>query len=267
MTEPEIPDLPLTPVSKILKDEECPNVSIIIPCYQRKEFISLILTNIVYTDYPKSKLEVCILQDGDVNLLEPEELEFFRQHSGCRINYQYEKGIRRSIGEKRNKLVKMASHKFIACMDSDDIYFPTYIRYSVSALLEFKAGITSSASMLFIYPELEYKITGIRCGHKFQGHEACMVFTKKHWKQMSGFISRGQKGNQGEGVKMISYNEKQMVNLDVSKLMMCVCHNDNTISKDRFIDAEMEVSLDESFPHLVCLKKIISQMRLQNSPS
>jgi len=257
----EIPDLPIKEVSKILTDEECPHISILIPCYKRRKFISLILTNIVYMDYPKSKIEVCILQDGPEDLLNPTEQEFFKKQSGCRLNYKYEPKVRRSIGDKRNRLVKMASHKICVSMDSDDIYLPTYIRYSVSALKEFKVGITSSASMLFIYPHYNYKLTGIRCGYKHQGHEACCVFTKKHFNSMGGFISRGDQGNQGEGVKMIAYNEKNMVNLDIRKLMCCVCHNGeegNTIDKERFKDAEMDGDFTK-MPHVEILKRILSQ--------
>ena len=257
----EIPKLPVAKVDKILSDEECPNVSIIMPCYQRREFLPLILTNILCMDYPKSKIELCILQDGPDDLFQGQELEYFKEQTKVRIVYVYEKDIRRSIGEKRNRLVKMASHKIIASMDSDDIYLPTYLRYSVSALKENKAGITSSASMLFLYPKKDYLLTGIRCGYKHQGHEACCVFTKKHWKSMGGFISKGEKGNQGEGVKMIEFNEKQMVNLDVGRLMICVCHDNNTISKDRFKDAKIDTQVKD-LPHIDILKGIFSQNEL-----
>jgi len=258
----EIPDLPCAKVSKILTDEECPNVSIIIPCYKRRKFVPLMICNIFHMDYPKERLEINILQDGPEDLFRnKQELEYFKEMCGCKINYVYEKDIRRTIGEKRNRLVKMASHKIIACMDSDDIYMPTYLRYSVSAMKEHKVGITSSASMMFCFPHYDYKLTGIRCGHKRQAHEACCVFTKKHWRSMQGFISKGEKGNQGEGVKMIDYNEKNMVNLDIRMLMICIVHNvdeGNTINKERFKDADMDGSL-EDFPHLECLKMILNQ--------
>jgi len=257
--EKEIPDLPVVKVSKILTDEECPNVSIIIPCYKRRQFASLMMCNIFHMDYPKSKLEVCILQDGPEDLLSPIELELFKEKCGCGINYKYEKDVRRTIGEKRNRLVKMATHKIIACMDSDDIYMPTYLRYSVSAMKQYKVGITSSASMMFCFPQYDYKLTGIRCGHKRQAHEACSVFTKKHWRSMGGFVSKGSGGNQGEGVKMIDYNEKNMVNLDIRLLMICIVHSvdeGNTIDKERFKDCDMDGSI-EDLPHLDLLKLIL----------
>jgi len=262
-------DLPIAKVDKILSDEELPNVSVIIPCYLRRKFVPLMMMNIFHMDYPKSKLEVCILQDGPEDLFTQYELELFKEKCKCRVNYKYEKDIRRSIGEKRNRLVKMSSHKIIACMDSDDIYYPTYLRYSVSAMKEHKAGITSSAQMLFMYPQYDYKITGIRCAKKHQGHEACCVFTKKHFNSMGGFISKGEHKNQGEGVKMIAHNEKNMINLDIRFLMICIVHTEdggNTISKDRFKDCDMEGSM-KGYPHLDVLKMILDNVDLVNHSS
>jgi cellulose synthase/poly-beta-1,6-N-acetylglucosamine synthase-like glycosyltransferase len=255
----KIPDLDVAKVDKILSYEELPPVSIIIPCYKRRKFVPLMLCNIFYLDYPKNKLEVCILQDGPEDLFPHNNLEYFKKNCGCAVNYKYEPNVRRTIGEKRNRLVKMASYKIVACMDSDDIYMPTYLRYSVSAIKQYKVGITSSASMMFCFPQYDYKLTGIRCGFKRQAHEACAVFTKKHFRSMGGFISKGAKGNQGEGVKMIDHNEKMMCNLDIRMLMVCVVHSvdeGNTIDKERFKDADVEGSI-QSLPHLDCLKLIL----------
>jgi hypothetical protein len=267
----EIPDLPYTPVTQLLSDDECPPVSILIPCYLRRKFKPLILCNIIYMDYPKDKLELCILQDGPEDLFESsEERKWFEEQIGpTRLKYVYEPKVRRSIGEKRNRLVKIATHKICAMIDSDDIYIPSYIRYSVSAMKEHKAGITSSASMIFMYPEKNYKLSAIRCGHKHQGHEATMVFTKKHFNSMGGFIGRGSQGNQGEGTKMITYNEKNMINLSIDRLMVCVCHSGddgNTINKDRFLSAEFQSELADT-PHLRCVKRIFSQSESQTSLS
>ena len=255
----KIPDLDVTKVDKILSYEELPPVSIIIPCYKSRKFVPLMLCNIFYMDYPKNKLEVCILQDGPEDLFPHNSLEYFKKNCGCAVNYKYEPNVRRTIGEKRNRLVKMASYKIVACMDSDDIYMPTYLRYSVSAIKQYKVGITSSASMMFCFPQYDYKLTGIRCGFKRQAHEACAVFTKKHFRSMGGFVSKGAKGNQGEGVKMIDHNEKMMCNLDIRMLMVCVVHSvdeGNTIDKERFKDADVEGSI-QSLPHLDCLKLIL----------
>jgi len=228
----DIPDLPFDPVTLNLSDAELPHVSILIPCYKRREFLPLIISNIQTQTYPKDKLELVILQDGPEDLFQDLHVRsLFELAIGIKFIYKYEKNIRRSIGEKRNRLVKMASHKICAMMDSDDIYLSDYVRYSVNGLKEYNAGITSSACMTFVYPRLDFKMSAIRCGFKYQCHEACAVFTKKYFNSVGGF----QKSSQGEGVKLFQGAESKILNLDIQRLMICVCHDNNTIDKQQFL--------------------------------
>lgn len=81
---------------------------------------------------------------------------------------------------------------------------------------------------------------------------------------MGGFASRGQHANQGEGAKMIAFNEKNMVNLDICRLMICIGHTAgisgdeaNTIDKEQFLKAEMPGELSD-LPHVRAVKKIFS---------
>tara|TARA_R110002050_G_scaffold165293_1_gene295636 strand:- start:1225 stop:1503 length:279 start_codon:yes stop_codon:yes gene_type:complete len=78
---------------------------------------------------------------------------------------------------------------------------------------------------------------------------------------MGGFACRGQHANQGEGAKMIAFNEKNMVNLDICRLMICVAHGGdegNTIEKEQFLKAEFNAELAD-LPHIESLKKIFSE--------
>ena len=261
----EIPHLPFAEVKPVYQNgSDLPCVSITIPCYKRRKFIPLMITNIVNQHYPAEKIEVVILQDGEEDLFEtPQHKKMFEEAiKPRRLNYVYEgPRVRRSIGEKRNKLVKMASHKIIASMDSDDIYFDKYILISVNALKQYNAGITSSAAMLFTYPTDNFKMSAIRCGYKEQGHEATCVFTKKHFKSMGGFRSKGTGASRGEGSKMIWGGENKMVNLDIKDLMCCVGHageEGNTIDKEQFKYADIEGALEPKSPHVRVLEKIFS---------
>ena len=53
---------------------------------------------------------------------------------------------------------------------------------------------------------------------------------------MNGF----GKASSNEGTGMIDYNENKCLRTDADKVIICVCHNDNTISKDRFSDKSNE---------------------------
>ena len=239
---PDSATLPIDEVSLNLSDKDLPPVSIIMPCYKRRRFIPLIIANIFNQDYPKDKLELCILQDGEQDLfIDKSRLDKFRQAIyPVKLKYKYEPNIRRSIGNKRNILVKkMASYKFIASMDSDDIYMNSYIRYSINALKQYKAGISTSVSMLFVYPHKDFIMSAITCGFKQQGHEGCSVFTKKHFQQVGGF----GKSQTAEGVRMLAL-EDRVLNLNITKLMVCVSHNvdeGNTVDKEQFITDERKM--------------------------
>jgi cellulose synthase/poly-beta-1,6-N-acetylglucosamine synthase-like glycosyltransferase len=133
-----------------------PKVSILIPTYNRPEFLPLIGVNIVCQDYPKELLEVVIIDDHPTNQLFPNEqtLKAFQDQLEIPVTYLYKPQRHLSIGEKRNFLVKCAKHKILINFDDDDLYFPTYIRYSVTQLLKNKVGMVGSNQMLFLYPHL-----------------------------------------------------------------------------------------------------------------
>ena len=190
-----------------MSQTEFPNVSILMPTYDRRNFLPLIMTNLYSIDYPKDKLEVVIIDDHKSPLfINDTEVKMVMERVGININYIRDTSRHLSIGEKRNRLVKFAKHKICINMDDDDIYFPNYIRYSVDLLQSNKYGLVGSAQMLFLYPHHNWKIAGIQCESKRQIHEATMCFTKKYWRSMGGFSKNGN----GEGAKMVDFNDKEM---------------------------------------------------------
>jgi glycosyltransferase involved in cell wall biosynthesis len=241
---------------QILDHKDCPHISVLIPTYNRRKFLPLVMSNLMNMDYPKHKMEVCIIDDGK----EPLFVDDFSKENCIRmlspISINYHRFLERhlSIGEKRNKLVKMAKHKIVANMDDDDLYLPTYLRYAVSVLMEYKVGIVHSPQMVFVFPNDNFKTTAIVCQAKRQGHEATQVFTKKHFNSMGGY----EKSSQGEGAKMVDFNEKKCRCLDVRMCMMCICHNNNTIDKNLFNKDHMiiDCDIDDSIKRLitVCLQ-------------
>jgi len=133
----------------------------------------------------------------------------------------------------------MNKNKYVAMMDSDDIYLPTYPRYAISTLKLNKMGIVGSQSMLFAYPFHNYEMSAISCQHKRQIHEGCSVISMKHFRSTNGF----QKSSQGEGVGLLDYCENRAQDLDISLCMICIDHGENTISKDIFRDKSIDAKL------------------------
>jgi len=242
---------------------DLPEVSILTPVYDRKKFLPLMISNMINIQYPKNKLEWVILdswsKDGKAS--EPlfkseEEIRHYSRVISINIKYVYRpEGL--SIGKKRNMLVKEARHKYCINMDSDDIYLPHYILYSVRELIKNKKECCGSPQMLFLYPNDNYKVTGISCPSMRQIHEATMCFTKKHHKRMGGYATNSQ----GEGAKMVDgCNEKFFLKTDITKCMICVCHDNNTVGKEGFNKDDItlnDVKLDE-LPQMKIVKDIFS---------
>ena len=242
---------------------DLPNVSILTPIFNRKRFLPLMLDNIkLIADYPKDKLEWIILdshsRDGVVGeklFSSQEEVDSISQNIGIKIIYEY-RNEKLSIGKKRNMLVKMATHNHLINLDSDDIYFPHYILYSIRSMIDNKKACVGSPQMLFLYPYHDFKVTAIQCAATRQIHEATMAFTRKHWKRMGGF----QNSSQGEGAAMVDgCGEKFFMKTEITKCMLCVCHNNNTVEKEQFFKDDLLIKeLDEiqNIPQITTLKQI-----------
>jgi len=223
--------------------EEWPKISILTPLYNRNKWIPLMICNLESFDYPPEQIEWCILdsKDGeeDVRFLENQMIiDLLQKRLGrIKLNYKYIPQ-KMTIAEKRTYLAKnMMSHNWFANLDSDDIYFPGYLKYSISQLRTFKKGLSSSNQMLFLFPHYQYKICAIQCQAIRQAHEACMVGTKKYLRSMNYFNKKAEKG---EGASVIDGNEKNVLNLDIQNLMICVCHNNNTCSKEMFKETNVQ---------------------------
>lgn len=215
-----------------------PNISILVPTYNRTKFLPLFINNIKKQTYPAKLLEIVIDDDGiepftdDIEelriILQPSKLIYFRS-----VN-------RRTIGEKRNNLVKLANSKILCNMDDDDIYKPQYIEYSFNILKKRKVGLVGSNQMLFTYPFDDFKMSLINCSSKLQIHEATMLFTKKYFRSMNGFGICSQ----GEGMKFINKSQVEITN--IHNIMICVAHNNNTINKDVFNNSKNNININYS---------------------
>ena len=222
---------------------EYPKVSVLVPTYNRPEFLPLIIFNVNNYDYDKKKLTLEILDDGDKPLFKNEKvLQRAKQiiHP-IKLKYTYDNKRHLTIGEKRNKLIKNADNNYFAFQDDDDIYFESYLKHSYEILKTNKCGLVGSPEMLFCFPYHDFQISYIKCPSKRQNHEATMFSTRKYVRSMGWF----PKSSQGEGAKLVDFNERNVGKTDIKKVMCCVCHNNNTCKKDRFLQDKIEGNISE----------------------
>jgi len=227
-----------------------PNVSILMPTYNRNKFIELILHNILSQTYPKNKLEWIIIDDGEEKLINDENkirnIIFPIKLKYIRINPKN----KLKIGEKRNYLVKYCSYDYCINMDDDDIYLNNYILKSILFLLAKKTDLVGSNQMIFYFPKHQ-AFTKISCRSKRQIHEATMCFKKNHWMKTKGF----KNSNSSEGSKMIDRYEENVYNINIDGLMYCLCHENNSYPKDSFLHKK-PVNLRLDYNRYKIIKKI-----------
>ena len=189
--------------------------SILIPTYNRKRFEKLISHNIKCQTYGQI-LEVIVGDDG---------LESQRLDLDIPYPVVYLRCPRMSIGEKRNLLAEAAKGEYIAHMDSDDIYFPSYIESSIRLMQEKKKNVTGTSDMIFLFKD----------GHAgcmrnlllSMANEATLVYKKTFWEQ--GKFSTIQTN---EGIAFLQGRHWEIGHSTIQNLMICLCHQENTVDKN-----------------------------------
>jgi len=113
----------------ILDERQQPLVSVIIPAYQAAERIRETLDSVFAQTYPN--FEIVLVNDGSPDT---EALEQAIRSYGERLIY-IRQGNRGPSGA-RNTAIRTARGKYIACLDSDDIYLPEHLSRLVPRLEE-----------------------------------------------------------------------------------------------------------------------------------
>lgn len=225
-------------------NRDLPDITILMPVWKRSEFLPLFLMNLKSQDYPHENLRVLI--DDDTTFIDERFIQDIDEVKRILhpIQVKYITGKpRRSIGKKRNDLIKACETKIFMFFDSDDVYLPCAVSYSYSVLKSNKFGCVGSDKMIFCMYDKDFSVHAIDCGNtKRLIHEATIMATKKWWKASCKFSD----GSRGEGANLFAGHENKVGITDVSKVMICVQHGDNTIEKLQFAKNENKLNIEIS---------------------
>jgi hypothetical protein len=216
-----------------------PKISILLPTYNRNKFKKLVEYNLQNIDYNKNKLDILIFDDGNEKFFKDKnELDDFKKNiKPIKLNYIYDNTRHYTIGEKRNKLVKMSNNKYFINMDDDEIYLPSYITNSIQLLLKKKCGLVGAADSLLLYPKYNYNMAYVHNTLKNQILESTMCYTKKHFNRMGGF----KKVNLYEGSNMINYNENNVELTKADECLVSIAHDDNIFNKYKLYSNKISI--------------------------
>ncbi|MGA7567462.1 MAG: glycosyltransferase [Terriglobales bacterium] len=138
---------------RVLNEGQQSLVSVIIPAYRAAGRIRETLDSVVGQTYPN--IEVILVNDGSPDT---EELEAAIRSYGEKLIYIRQNN--RGPSGARNTAIRAARGKYIACLDSDDIYLPGHIASLVSLLGE--------RGLDLVYSDSDFVRDGVHVGRAFE---------------------------------------------------------------------------------------------------
>lgn len=215
-----------------------PFVSIVTPTYNRRKFIPQCIANIKAQTYPLDRIEWLVYDDGTDKIADLVAPENPLVH-GLRVRY-FSNDTKLNIGVKRNFLHAEAAGEIIVTMDDDDYYSPDRVAHAVQTLIgacrpspskpigSCEDGICGSSRnfMYFTDDASMYEIGPYGPRHATFGTMAyTKAYARKHKCDESVTFA--------EEIVFTNSYTSPLVQLDPIKVMVVICHSENTFSKDK----------------------------------
>jgi len=122
-----------------------PMVSVCTPTFNRRPFIPIMFECFRNFEYPKSRLEWIIVDDGTDKIHDLVENSNIPQIKYFPVNKKM------TLGSKRNMLHDKSSGSIIIYMDDDDYYPPERIKHAVETLMANPQALCAGSSEIYLY--------------------------------------------------------------------------------------------------------------------
>jgi glycosyltransferase involved in cell wall biosynthesis len=201
-----------------------PNVSILTPTYNRAKFIPALIACVRAQTYPRERTEWIILDDGNEPvraLLEPYIDE---------LNIRYIRvDTKMTVGAKRNRLHAEAHGTILVNMDDDDYYPPDRVSHAVMTLLSKKVQLVGCSRNHLYFTDDESIWEVGPYPPPYHATFGTMAYTKKYAMAhpCDEYVSYA------EELQFTNHYKEPLAQLDPFKVMLVMCHADNTVSKHK----------------------------------
>jgi glycosyltransferase involved in cell wall biosynthesis len=216
-----------------------PFVSLLTPTYNRRKFIPAAIKCYEHQTYPKNRMEWIILDDGTDSV---EDL--FKPLIAKNPNIRYIRNEEKIlIGKKRNILQAEAKGTYLCWMDDDDYYPPERVHHSVHCFRQkgVHAPLLAGATECYLY------FADIKKIYKFgpygpnHGTNGTMVVHKDY----ANTHKYNEEVTHAEEKEYLEDYKNPMIQLDPRKVMLVMCHTQNTFDKVKLrLRAQQEGSGD-----------------------
>ncbi len=210
----------------VADSKSLPFVSVVTPTWNRREFLPYLLYMFQYQDYPADRRELVILDDSPQS--NADLITSFQRVAPCAkaIRY-YHLSERLTLGEKRNRLNRLAQGEYIICMDDDDYYPADKLSYTIKEMRRHNAVFAGCDRIPVWYSHINrvYMSASFGPNHALNGTFAYhRNFLKKHRYDSEATLSEEQ--------GFLNDFTCPVLQLDPQRSILCVSHHANTFDKD-----------------------------------
>ena len=211
-----------------------PFVSVCTPTFNRRPFIEYMIKCFNHQDYPKSRMEWIIIDDGT------DKIGDLVSHIPQVKYFSYEKKM--TLGEKRNLMHSKCGGSIIVYMDDDDYYPPQRISHAVERLKATPTALCAGSSEIYIYFKHINKL--YQFGPYGPNHSTAGTFAfKKELLDITGYENSASLAEEKHFLKNYTI---PFVQLDPLKTILVFSHEHNTFDKRKLLDNQHPNYVKES---------------------
>lgn len=207
-----------------------PLVSICTPTFNRRPFIQNMFECFRNQDYPKSKMEWIIVDDGTDKIG-----DMIKAADIPQIKY-YEVNNKMPLGAKRNFMHQQVKGEIIVYMDDDDYYPPERVSHAVETLLDNPDALCAGASEIYIYFKGMNKM--MQCGPYGPNHATAGTFAFRT--QLIKQTKYEDHAALAEERAFLKDYTVPFAQLDPMKTILVFSHDHNTFDKRKMFDQQQD---------------------------
>lgn len=213
-----------------------PFVSVCTPTYNRRPFFKTLFECFKNQDYPMSRIEWIIVDDGTDKVEDLIEAAKIPQ-----IKY-FKLDEKKTLGFKRNYMHEQTKGSIIVYMDDDDYYPPDRISHAVDKLQKNPKALCAGSSELYIYFKHIQKM--YQFGPYGPNHATAGTFAFK--RDLLKITRYNEQACLAEEKEFLNNYTIPFVQLDSLKTILVFSHNQNTFDKKKLLEQPQNKFMKES---------------------
>ena len=206
--------------------QKMPFVSVCTPTFNRRPFIENMFKCFRNQDYPMSRIEWIIIDDG-IDKIE----DLIEKSNIPQIKYfKYDEKM--TLGKKRNLMHEKSSGSILVYMDDDDYYPPTRISHAVDMLKKNPKALASGSSIIHVY--FKHIDTIVEFGPYGPNHATAGTFAFR--RELLDQTKYNEEAALAEEKEFLKNYTIPFVQLDPRHCILVFSHEHNTFDKRKLLE-------------------------------